>query len=428
MAKNVKSEKVYWIALLELFSIIVGLIFLLPTAFLIAFLVLIYFMAAGALTNSGMDKLQFKRRVKRDRISYEDELEVEETMRNDSPRSVFLEVFSPLHEELSVTEGSNHYLIHLGGKETRRIRYKIKPSYYGNFTIQKARIRTLDYLISSYEEVEKESQVMFSVYPVLEELRKFPFNRMSVVPFQGTIQSKSPGPGSEFFEIRDYNNTDEFRRINWKASARSQTLLSNEYQIERMADIYMILDSTSSSLYFLKDYARVCLSFADFFLRMGNKVGLVVIGKFWTWVGSGSGRRQLVRLAESILEERPEDPLSSAYPVENTMRFVPRVSSVIVFSSMRNEVVKEVVRNLADRKQKELAIVPSSTSSNLDPEKTDLPWVSLAKKLIHIERENALKFLKTINVPVIEWDPKLPMSSTMEALGGWISRREMITQ
>jgi uncharacterized protein (DUF58 family) len=428
MVKSGRSEKVYWIALLELFSVIVGLVFLLPTAFLMAFLVLVYFVVSSALTGSDLEKLQFKRRVKRDRISYEDELEVEETIRNDSSKPAFLEVLSPLHGELLVSEGSNHYLIHLEGKETRRIRYKIKPSYHGNFVIQEAKIRTLDYLVSPYEEVERESQVTFSVYPVLEELRKFPFNRMSVIPFQGTIQSKSPGLGTEFFEIRDYSPTDEFRRINWKASARSQTLLSNEYETERMADIYMILDSTGSSLYFLKDYARVCLSFVDFFLRMGNRVGLVIIGKFWTWVGSGSGRRQLLRVAESILEERPEDPLSSTYPVENTVRFVPRISSVIILSPMKNEVVKEVVRRLIDRRQKAIAIIPSSITSNLDPEKTDLPWVALAKRLIHLERESALKFLKNVNIPVIEWDPQLSVSSTLEALGGWISRRQAMIE
>lgn len=428
MAKKGKTEKVFWIALLELSSVTVGFIFLLPTAFLIAFLTLVYFMVAGVLTSSEPGRLLFRRRVKKDRISYEDELIVEETLKNDSLKPAFLEVLSPLHEELLVSEGSNHYLIHLKGKETRRIRYKIKPLYHGNFTIQKARIRTLSHLISSYEEVEKESQVMFTVSPVLEELRKFPFNRMSVIPFQGAIPSKSPGLGTEFFEIRQYNPTDEFSRINWKASARSKTLLSNEYESERMADIYMILDSTKSSLYFLKDYTRVSLSFADFFLRMGNKVGLVIIGKYWTWIGSGGGRRQLLRLAESILEERPEEPLSPTYPVENTLRSVPRTSSVIVFSPVRNEVIKEVVRRLVDRKQKVMAIIPSSTSSNLRPEKTDPPWVALAKKLIHLERESALRFLKTVNTPAIEWDPKLPVSSTLEALGGWMSRRQTVTE
>jgi uncharacterized protein (DUF58 family) len=427
MARKVKSEKVYWIILLELFSVTLGFLFLLPTAFLIAFVVLIYFMVGSVLTNSDLTGLQFKRRVKKDRISYEDELTVEETLRNESPKPVFIEVLSPLHGELQVSEGSNHYLVHLRGKETRRIRYKIRPSYHGNFTIQKAQIRTVDYLVSSYEEVVKESQAIFSVYPVLEELKKFPSNRMSVIPYQGAIQSKSPGPGTEFFEIRDYIPTDEFKKINWKASARSQTLLSNEYENERMADIYMILDSTNSSLYFLKDYTRVCLSFVDFFLKMGNRVGLVIIGKYWTWISSGSGRRQLVRLAESILEERPEDPLPSTYPIENTIRSIPRISSVIVFSSMRNQIIKDTVGKLAEYKQKTIAIIPSSTSGNLAPENMDPPWVALAKQLIRLERENASKFLKSINVPLVEWDPKLPMSTTLEALGGWMSRREMIT-
>jgi uncharacterized protein (DUF58 family) len=268
---------------------------------------------------------------------------------------------------------------------------------------------------------------MFSVYPVLEELKKFPFGRMSVMPQQGVILSKSPGVGTEFFELRDYYPTDEFSRINWKASARSQVLLSNEYEAEKMADIYMILDSTATSMYFLKDYVRAFLSLADFFLRMGNRVGLVIVGKFWTWIRSGSGRRQLVRLAESLLEERPEDPVSSIYPVESTMKWVPRVSTTIILSPMRNEMIKEVVRGIVDRKQKIMVMVPAAAASNLKPEKSDSPWSGVAKKLATFERENATKFLKLLGVPVIEWDPKSPVSETMEALGRWISRRQIET-
>ncbi len=427
MLKKGKFEKAFWISLLELLLIILGFLLLLPTAFVISFFLLVYFVVANALTSSDLSRLSFRRRVAKDRISDEDELVVDEIIRNDSPKPVFLEVLSPLHAELLVSEGSNHYLVHLRGKEARRIRYKIRASYYGNFTVQRAFVRTLNCLVSSYEEVEKESQATFSVYPVLEELRKFPFGRMSVMPLQGVILSKSPGVGTEFFEIRNYYPTDEFSRINWKASARSQVLLSNEYESERMADIYMILDSTATSMYFLKDYVRACLSLADFFLRMGNRVGLVIVGKFWTWIRSGSGRRQLVRLAESILEERPEDPVSSMYPVESTMKMVPRVSTTIVLSPMKNEIIKEVVRGIVDRKQKIMAMVPAPTASNLNPERLDSPWLGVAKKLVVVERENATKLLKVLGVPAIEWDPKSPVSETMEALERWISRRQIKT-
>jgi uncharacterized protein (DUF58 family) len=422
MVNKGRFEKTFWMSLLELSLVILGFLLLLPTAFLVAFLILVYFMVGSALTSSDLSKLSFRRMVAKDRISDEDELIIDEILRNESPKPVSLEVLSPLPQELLVSEGSNHYLVHLESKETRRIRYKIKPSYHGNFTIQKATVRTLDYLVSPYEEVEKESKVTFSVYPVLEELRKFPFSRMSVRPLQGVIPSKSPGHGTEFFEIRDYSPTDEFRRINWKASARSRTLLSNEYESERLTDIFMILDSTSSSIYFLKDYVRACLSLSDFFLRMGNRVGLVIIGKFWTWVRAGSGRRQLVRIAESILEERPEDPLDSTYPVESTLRAVPRVSTIMLLSPVRNEIVRVAVRRMVDRKQRIIAMIPTSTASSLKPAESDPLLVAVAKNLVLLQRENALKFLQTFNVPTMEWDPKSPISKTLEVLERWTSR------
>jgi uncharacterized protein (DUF58 family) len=427
MANTRKFEKSLWFSLLELSLVIIGFIATLPTAFLMAFVVLVYFMVGTALVSTDLSKLTFKRKLSKERINDEEELTVEETIRNDGKRPIFLEVSSPLQSELLVSEGSNHYLIRLRGKEARRIRYKIKPLFFGNFTVRKTTMRTLNCLLSSFQEVEKESPAIFSVFPVLEELRKFPFGRMSVRPIQGVITSESPGHGTEFFEIRDYSSTDDFRRINWKASARAGKLLSNEHEWERMADIYIVLDSTSSSAYFLSDYIRGCVSLADLFLRMGNRVGLVVMGKFWTWIRSGSGRRQLVRLAESLIEERPEDPITQTYQVESTMRVVPRVSTLIILSPMRNKNLRELVRRIVDRRQRVMAMIPECTASYLKPQKTDPRWVTISRKLVLFERENALKFLKALGVPVTEWDPKHPLSNAVEALERWTTRQPIAT-
>lgn len=50
------------------------------------------------------------------------------------------------------------------------------------------------------------------------------------------------GTGREFESLRDYLPDDDFRRIDWKASARRGRLTSREYQLERSQNVLLVLD------------------------------------------------------------------------------------------------------------------------------------------------------------------------------------------
>jgi uncharacterized protein (DUF58 family) len=53
---------------------------------------------------------------------------------------------------------------------------------------------------------------------------------------------KLRGQGTEFESLRDYNGDDEFKSINWKASARRGKLISTNYEIERDQTMMICLD------------------------------------------------------------------------------------------------------------------------------------------------------------------------------------------
>ncbi|MCQ2199568.1 MAG: DUF58 domain-containing protein [Paludibacteraceae bacterium] len=50
------------------------------------------------------------------------------------------------------------------------------------------------------------------------------------------------GNGSEFENIREYTQGDDYRMMNWKATARRHTLMVNQYSDQRCQDIYSIID------------------------------------------------------------------------------------------------------------------------------------------------------------------------------------------
>ncbi len=53
---------------------------------------------------------------------------------------------------------------------------------------------------------------------------------------------KLRGRGTEFESLRDYTSDDEFKSINWKASARSGKLIATNYEIERDQTVVICLD------------------------------------------------------------------------------------------------------------------------------------------------------------------------------------------
>jgi len=58
----------------------------------------------------------------------------------------------------------------------------------------------------------------------------------------GLKLSRLRGRGTEFDRLREYRREDEYRQIDWKATARQEQLVSREYVVERNQNILIVLD------------------------------------------------------------------------------------------------------------------------------------------------------------------------------------------
>ena len=107
----------------------------------------------------------------------------------------------------------------------------------------------------------------------------------------GLKLSRLRGRGSEFDRLREYRREDEYRHIDWKASARQQQLVSREYVVERNQNILIVLDCGRSMCNELGGIshldralnAAIVLSYIA--LRQGDNVGfLAVSNRVERWV------------------------------------------------------------------------------------------------------------------------------------------------
>ena len=89
---------------------------------------------------------------------------------------------------------------------------------------------------------EKEMHVYddFLVFPKMEDLKEtFVKSRVPKI-FTGAVNIRQPGPGSEFYSLREYVTGDPFKNINWKAFARTGDLMVNEKCRDAVTVLFII--------------------------------------------------------------------------------------------------------------------------------------------------------------------------------------------
>lgn len=127
---------------------------------------------------------------------------------------------------------------------------------------------------------------MVPVYPSIIQMQQYDFlaigNRLTEM---GLKKIRRIGHTQEFEQIKEYVAGDDFRTVNWKATAKRNQLMVNQYQDERSQPIYSIIDTGRvMKMPFnglkLLDYAiNSTLAFSNVALKRNDKTGMVAFSK-----------------------------------------------------------------------------------------------------------------------------------------------------
>jgi uncharacterized protein (DUF58 family) len=122
---------------------------------------------------------------------------------------------------------------------------------------------------------------MVKVYPSYIQMQALAFLALDRQSEIGLKKVRRIGHTLEFEQIKDYVLGDDMRTINWKATAKRDQLMVNQYQDERSQPIYNIIDrGRLMKMPFegltLLDYAiNSTLAFSNIALKKKDKVGLL---------------------------------------------------------------------------------------------------------------------------------------------------------
>ena len=151
-----------------------------------------------------------------------------------------------------------------------------------------------------------------AVYPSFLQLKKYEFlainNRLSQI---GIKQIRKRGQSNEFDQIREYVRGDDVRTINWKATARRGSLMTNQYQDEKSQNVYCIVDKgRAMKMPFnemaLMDYAiNSTLVMSNIAIRKDDRAGLITFSnKMGAFLKATNRRTQIFTIQETLYNQK----------------------------------------------------------------------------------------------------------------------------
>ncbi|MGB0523584.1 MAG: DUF58 domain-containing protein [Flammeovirgaceae bacterium] len=150
------------------------------------------------------------------------------------------------------------------------------------------------------------------VYPSYLQMRKYEFlaisNRLAEI---GIKKVRKVGHNMEFDQIRDYVRGDDYRSINWKATARKRHFMVNQYQDEKSQQIYCLIDKgRAMRMPFenltLLDYAiNASLVLSNIAIRKQDKAGLITFNDgVKTLLPASDRNAQMNKISEALYREK----------------------------------------------------------------------------------------------------------------------------
>ena len=197
------------------------------------------------------------------------------------------------------------------GNTEHTLSYFIKPNTRGEFNFG----NTLVFATSPLNIVQRRfnfntAQKTF-VYPSYIQMQKFSLSAVGNSLQQvGSKRVRKLGNSIEFEQIKEYVRGDDYRTINWKATARKSQLMVNTYVDEKSQQIFCLIDkSRSMKMPFdgltLLDYSiNSSLAVSNIAIQKQDKVGLISFAdKMDTFVQADRKPMQMEALLQQLYKQ-----------------------------------------------------------------------------------------------------------------------------
>ncbi len=389
---------------------------------------LILFWVQGLWRAPDQLNLQAQREVSLERVPPQTPVKVKAAITNSGGDLEELQLEDIISPDLTVVEGSRRHLVSLRKGARFEFEYTVQGPR-GAFAFDSIHAEATDHQGVRRVAADLPTSGQLLIFPLLSRIKYVPIRPRRTRVYAGAIPARVGGAGVEFFGVRAYEAGDAPRRINWLISARhDQSLYSNEFQQERVADVAIVLDGRERSNLFPGDHSLfehsvlAAGALADALLNQGNHVGLLVYSKYLQWTLPGYGRIQRERILHALSRAAP----GSSQVFEGLQylptRLFPPESQIVLVSPLVEDDYPTLVQ-LRARGYQVIVISPDPVTfeeSVLLVRSTRIPRaeVKLAARIIRMERQWMLRRIRRAGVQVVEWNVAQPFDQVSRGAFG----------
>ncbi|MCL2356509.1 MAG: DUF58 domain-containing protein [Defluviitaleaceae bacterium] len=296
--------------------------------------------------------------------------------------------------------------------------YDVVPSKRGSFAFKQIFLRWTGLLGLCVKYAKFSCSIEYKVYPNVRDLSMYRLmlQKNRLLP-QGDKNIKNYGMGYEFESLRPYVEGDDYRRINWRATARESKLIVNKYQIERNQPVYILLDIGRPMSYPVGGYKKLdyainaALILADIVNQSGDKAGLMVFDSgVQSHIAPGQGaahRNQLMETLYHVEDNRRSADFGGAFRALCDKQ--KRRSLVFIFTDFElPEEATELISQILYLKKRHLPIIVFMENESLN-KMADAPARTKNDKILRdtarefqAERRGIFRKLSAMGIPNVE--------------------------
>ena len=279
-------------------------------------------------------------RLVAEKLSNGDFNEVKLLITNNYPFDIKITVIDDLPVQFQ--ERDLQFNLSLKSGEKKWLSYEIRPTERGEYSFGDIHV----FATGKIRLVERKATILAEkkviVYPSFLQMRKYELIAFSNhLTMAGIKRIRKIGRNTEFEKINEYTPGDDFKTINWKATARKGKLMINQYQEEKSQNVYSIIDmGRNMKMPFhqlsLLDYAiNASLVMSSIIVKKYDKPGLITFNnKIKSFLKSDRSTMQMQRIMELLYNQKTGFAESNFELLYSTVKHkVPQRSLLLLFTN-----------------------------------------------------------------------------------------------
>lgn len=282
-------------------------------------------------------------RITPEKLSNGDENELRIQLENFYPFKATVEVIDEIPHQFQRRDLSFKLLMFPGDQKI--IQYYLRPVKRGEYSFGAVNVFVSTPLGLLVRRFRFSADALVPVYPSYIQMRKYELlaisNRLTET---GIKKIRRIGHNMEFELIKEYVSGDDYRTINWKATARRTHLMVNHFQDERSQQVYCLIDKGRvMQMPFngmsLLDYAiNSTLVLSNIAIKKSDKAGLLTFqDKIGTLVPASRQSGQMSKIMEVLYNQKTafrESDFSTLY--NHVRRKITQRSLLLVYTNFES--------------------------------------------------------------------------------------------